>query len=247
MIVIENTKTAVRAVRESVPEREKLKLIDYRRFTFDKLKPGGEFTYLLYAIFWPFFGMLFGTVERVWIRDDYQPMYCVLDDSIPFCEFFLIPYLFWFVYLVGIHIYGLLFDSDAFRRLMVFIMVSYTIAMAVYIIYPNCQELRPASFERDNFFTRIMAEFYEFDTNTNVCPSIHVIGSVATAACAWNSKFFSTRGWRIAFVVVAALISVSTVFLKQHSIIDIIAALPVCVLAYVVAYRDKIWSKSTSR
>ncbi len=247
MIVIESTKTALRAVRESKTDRQRLRLIDYRRFTFAKLKPGGEFNYLLYAIFWPFFGMMFGTVERIWIRDEYQPIYCAIDDIIPFCEYFLIPYLFWFVYLVGIHIYGLLFDSEAFRRLMVFIMVSYTIAMAVYLIYPNCQELRPTSFERDNIFTRIMAGFYEFDTNTNVCPSIHVIGSAATAACAWNSKYFSTRGWRFAYVVAAVLISVSTVFLKQHSIIDIIAALPVCVIAYVVAYRDKIFKKSPAR
>ncbi len=247
MIFIEITKTKTKNQKAGADGRAvgrtKLKLIDYRRLTFASLRSGGEFNYLLYALFWPFFGIMFGTVERVWIREEYHPIYCSLDDNIPFCEYFLIPYLFWFVYLVGIHIYGLLFDSEAFRQLMVFIMVSYSIAIAVYLIYPNCQELRPTSFERDNIFTSFMAGFYKFDTNTNVCPSIHVIGSAATAACAWNSKYFSTWKWRLAFVIVALLISFSTVFLKQHSIIDIIAAVPVCVIAYAVAYRDKLFRK----
>ena len=37
----------------------------------------------------------------------------------------------------------------------------------------------------------------------------------------------------------AVLICVSTVFLKQHSIIDIIAALPICAAAYWVCYKRK--------
>ena len=45
-----------------------------------------------------------------------------------------------------------------------------------------------------------MMGFYEFDTNTNVCPSIHVIGSVAILLCAWYSKHFRSTGWRVVSV-----------------------------------------------
>ena len=86
-------------------------------------------------------------------------------------------------------------------------------------------------------FTRFMAGFYQFDTNTNVCPSIHVIGSVAVMVCAWHSKHFSTPLWRTLFTITAVLISISTVFLKQHSIIDVAAALPICLIAYLLVYR----------
>ena len=91
-------------------------------------------------------------------------------------------------------------------------------------------------FERDNIFTRFMTGFYQFDTNTNVCPSIHVIGSVAVMLCAWHSKHFSTKGWRVIFVITALLISISTVFLKQHSVLDILAAIPICAFTYIVTY-----------
>lgn len=216
--------------------------IDYRRFQFSKLNTP-EFGHLKLLLYWPVFGLLFLTVERLWIRESYYPISCALDSVIPFCEYFLIPYLLWFVFLVGIHIYTLLYDVESFKKLMKFIILSYSIAMLVYMVFPNCQELRPVTFQRDNLFTRFLEGFYQFDTNTNVCPSIHVIGSVAVALCAWQSKHFSTPGWRAAFTVTAALISVSTVFLKQHSIIDVLSALPVCVIAYFYAYAPSGSSK----
>lgn len=206
-------------------------MTDYRQFRLNKLSTP-EFEHLKYLAYWPVFGLLFLTVERLWVRERYYPVHCALDDAIPFCEYFLIPYLFWFVFLIGIHIYTLLFDTEGFKKLMRFIILTYSAAMLIYMIFPNCQELRPVEFQRDNVFTRLMAALYRFDTSTNVCPSIHVIGSVGVMLCAWHSKHFSTAGWRIAFGLAALLISVSTVFLKQHSVIDVLAALPICVAAY---------------
>lgn len=210
-------------------------MVDYRSFRFGKLNTP-EFRHLWYLLYWPVYGLAFLTVERLWIRGSYYPIHCGLDDVIPLCEYFLIPYLFWFVFLVGIHLYTLLFDVPSFIKLMKFIMVSYSIAIVVYILFPNCQELRPTAFARDNVFTRFLANFYQFDTNTNVCPSIHVIGSVAVAVAAWDTKGLNTPIWRGAFTITAILISVSTVFLKQHSVIDLLAAVPVCLIAYWVAY-----------
>ncbi len=216
-------------------------VIDYRRFRLRKLA-SPEFSYMNYLWYWPVFGILFYTLERFWIRDFYHPMYCGLDDLIPFCEVFLIPYLFWFVFLVGIHVYTLLWDVAAFKRLMIFIMVSYTLTIIIYALFPNCQELRPVAFERDNLFTRFMAGYYIFDTNTNVCPSLHVIGSVAVVVGAWDSRHFHSFARRFAFSVTAFFIGISTVFLKQHSILDIFAAIPVCVIACLCVrlYRKRV-------
>lgn len=217
---------------------KKTDLVDYRKFRFSKLNTP-EFNHLWYLLFWPVYGLMFLTVERLWIRDSYTPVHCALDDAIPFCEVFLIPYLFWFVFLVGVILYTLLCDTEAFKRMMKFIIVSYSAAILIYILFPNCQELRPVTFERDNVFTRFIAGFYQFDTNTNVCPSIHVIGSVAAMLAAWDSRHFGTPGWKAAFGVTAFLISISTVFIKQHSVLDLFAAIPVCVLAYFIAYGKK--------
>lgn len=217
---------------------KKRKIVDYRKFRFNKLNTP-EFEHLKYLLYWPAYGFLFLMVERLWIRESYFPMHCSFDDKIPFCEYFLIPYLFWFVYLVGIHIYTLLWDTESFKKFMKFIIISYSAAILIYILFPNCQKLRPVAFERDNIFTRFMAGYYRFDTNTNVFPSIHVLGSAAVMLCSWQSKHFSSAGWRIAFTAAAILISVSTVFLKQHSVLDVAAAILICIVAYYAAYRQK--------
>lgn len=164
-------------------------------------------------------------------------MYCPLDDLIPFCEWFLIPYLFWFVYLVGMHLFALLYDVDAFKLMMKYIILTYSAAIIIYLIWPTCQQLRPASFERDNILTRFIAAFYQFDTNTNVCPSIHVIGSLAVMEAALWSKVIRSKGIKTAFVIVAILICISTVFMKQHSVLDILAALPICLTGHILYFR----------
>lgn len=217
----------------------KEKATDYRRFRLDRLNTP-EFKHLKYLLFWPVYGFFFLLAERLWIRETYTPVQCPLDDQIPFCEYFLIPYLLWFVFLIGIQIYTLLYDTESFIKFMKFIMVSYSLAVIIYMLFPNCQELRPVVFERDNLFTKFLEGFYQFDTNTNVCPSIHVIGSVAVMICGWNCKSLNTPGWRIFLGFSAYLISISTVFLKQHSVLDIFAAIPVCIAAYLAAYgRDR--------
>lgn len=213
-------------------------MVDYRRFRLNKLNTP-EFKHLKYLIFWPIYGFFFLLVERLWIRDFYMPVHCPLDDKIPFCEYFLIPYLLWFVYLIGIQIYTLLYDIESFEKFMQFIILTYSAAIIIYILFPNCQELRPVVFERNNLFTRFMKGFYQFDTNTNVCPSIHVIGAVAVMLCGWRSKYLNGLRWKIFFVISALLISISTVFLKQHSILDILAAMPVCLVGYILVFRKK--------
>ena len=210
-------------------------VVDYRKVRWNNLNTA-EYKHLKLLLFWPIYGLLFQYVERFYPAKEYFAVFHPLDDKIPFCELFLIPYLFWFLYLIGMHLYTLLYDIGAFRKMMNFIMITYLVTILIYFLFPTCQELRPSDFERDNLFTRIMAEYYQFDTNTNVCPSIHVIGSLAVMFTSFHCKRFSAFGWKLFFVVTAFLISISTVFLKQHSVIDIIAALPLCVIAYYICF-----------
>ena len=209
---------------------------DYRNFRFSKISTP-EYNHLKLLLYWPVFLLFFLYVERLSSTAVYHPMHCALDDLIPFCEYFLIPYLFWFVYLVGMHVYTLLYDIDAFRLLMRFIIVSYSLSMVIYLLFPTCQELRPVEFTQDNPFTRFLYYFYQFDTNTNVCPSLHVVGSVAVWLTSRRISRFQTMGWGFAFGTAAILICISTVFLKQHSVLDVLATIPICLVAYTFSFR----------
>ena len=199
-----------------------------------------KYNHLLLALYWPFYGLAFLSLERIvpLIFDQivYHPIYCALDDYIPFCEFFVIPYYYWFVFLIGFGLFWLLYEPETFRGWMWAIILMYSSTIIIYLIYPNMQELRPVEFARDNIFTDIVKGLYNFDTNTNVCPSIHVLGSLAVCFPGLHSKRLRGAGWKIFFVVSTILISMSTVFLKQHSIIDVIAALAVGAVCYGIQY-----------
>jgi hypothetical protein len=92
----------------------------------------------------------------------------------------------------------------------------------MFVLYPTCQNLRPEVFARDNFLTELMAWFYTTDTSTNVCPSLHVCGSLAAAFGLVDTKRFSAPGRRAVILLIAMTICVSTVFVKQHSILDML-------------------------
>lgn len=212
-------------------------MYDYRSFRLSKLNRP-EFEHVKLLLFWPFFGLAFLVLERL-LKLDFHPISCAFDNIIPFNEYFIIPYYFWFVFIIGMLVYSFLFDIPTFRRYMKYIIITYTVTLLIYVIYPTRQDLRPPVFERNNIFTRIVGFLYAFDTNTNVCPSLHVIGSMAVYFAARKSKLFGKFLWRIVFLFMTTMICISTVFLKQHSIIDIAAGVLVSLSAYPLVYNKK--------
>jgi len=210
-------------------------VIDYRSFRLSKLNTP-EFSHLKWLIFWPIFAVLFWSLELLRPPEDCYVVLHPLDKLIPFCEIFVIPYMFWFALLVVMYAYTLLYDVNSFRRLMKFTAITYTVTLIVYFLFPTCQNLRPAVFARDNILTQFMMEFYEFDTNTNVCPSIHVLGSAAACFAGLHAPKLQKRRWKLFFIISTILICLSTVFLKQHSILDVLWALPLCTVAYYLCY-----------
>ena len=93
--------------------------VNYREFRIHKLNTP-EFSHVRLLLYWPIFGLLFLFLERLQPQRNYYPVYCGLDDIIPFCEWALIPYLFWFVFLIGTLVYTFFVDVPAFRRMMYF-------------------------------------------------------------------------------------------------------------------------------
>lgn len=208
-------------------------VIDYRR-----LRPGyirtPEFRHLLLLLGWVGYFMLYFLTENLIPAESCTPVHMWLDDVIPFCEWFLIPYVFWYGLIVFSLGYFLLYDIDSFKRLQIFIIVTQIAAMAVYILWPNRQDLRPEVLPRDNFLTRCIALLYSLDTNTGVCPSLHVAYSIGIASV-WLKTRYSHWAWKAFVVIAVILICLSTMFIKQHSAVDFFAALPVCLLAEVIA------------
>lgn len=191
-----------------------------------------------YLLFWPVFGLRYQLLEHCNPAKFYHVMHCALDDCIPFLEGFVIPYLFWHVCLMGIHLWLYFHDEKAFRAYSRFLILSMGISTAMFLLYPSCQDLRPLAFPRENFLTHVAQCIYSFDTSTNVCPSEHVIGSIGFFLAARYSRDLSSPGRLTAIGILAFLTAVSTVFLKQHSLVDVMVAIPVSWIGWRAGFRS---------
>lgn len=207
---------------------------------FNKYKHGLAFLYL------PLYLLAFFTLETVVSTDsEYTLIECALDDLIPFCEIFIIPYYLWFVYIVATFVYFFFADRRDFFRLCLFLFTGMTICLIIYAIWPNGHTLRPDLTEigRDNIFIRLLSGLYTADTSTNVCPSIHTLNSIGACIAIYHSKTLREqkygRAVRIGTLVLTIAICLSTVFLKQHSILDVFAAMVLVIPLYPIAYLPK--------
>jgi len=209
-------------------------VVDYRTFRLSKIKEP-QFKHLLFLLGWLGYFALYFITENVIPRDKCHPVHCFLDDVVPFCEYFVIPYAGWYFLIVGSLIYFALYNPDNFKNMMKFIITTQIVAMIIYIIFPNRQDLRPTEFLNENVFTYILGFIYKFDTSTNVCPSLHVAYSIGIASTFLKEKSVS-KPVKAFITFFCFMICISVAFVKQHSVVDIFAAIPVCILAEWIAF-----------
>ena len=201
-----------------------------------------ENRYLWYILVLPAFLIAFFGLERFG-TENYWVSYIPLDDKIPFCEYFVAAYVLWYPFMFGTGLFLLLRDHEGFKRYMSFVGIAFGVTLLFCAIFPNGQDLRPAEFEKSNAFTWLLGLIYTVDDNQNVLPSMHVLGSAAAASALCLSPAVRSRVVKVASVLLAALISVSIVLVKQHSVLDIFAALPLAAAVFLLVYRPWKWKK----
>lgn len=188
---------------------------------------------LLYAfIYGPWFAYLEKTVLH--------PTYIIhtrLDDLIPFNEYFIIPYYFWFFFVAIAVMYFLFKNTKDFYRLTIHLCIGMTAFLVISSLYPNGQMLRPTEFVRDTIFTRLVQLLYTVDTPANIFPSIHVYNTLCVMIAVMKSKDLQNKKLvKVVTNIIGLLIVLSTMFLKQHSVLDVVGGFVLCGIAYFFIY-----------
>ena len=212
---------------------------DYSGFSLERLNEP-RFSHLKLLGGWIVYFALYFITENLIPPERCHPVHCALDDLIPFNEFFVIFYVGWYFLVFGALAYTLFYDVPAFRKLQTFIMITQAVAMLCYILWPSRQDLRPEVFPRQNILTDIIKFIYSFDTNTGVCPSLHVAYSLGILSAGLKDR--ALPGWGKALLTAFVLgVCLSVCFVKQHSAVDVFAAVPVCLLAEALVYGRDYW------
>ena len=185
---------------------------------WDKWKHGSWIA--LYLIFYM---MGFFILENAGNRH-YHLIHTTIDDMIPFCEYFIVPYLLWFPF-IGAAICWFIFrdkNKMEYYKLTSSLAIGMTVFLIVSCVYPNMQDMRPTVFAHSNIFTKLVQNLYLTDTPTNILPSIHVFNSLAVFFALNKAEQLQPyKKLRFSAGVLAFAIILATMFLKQHSVVDV--------------------------
>ncbi|HBM80770.1 MAG: phosphatase PAP2 family protein [Clostridiales bacterium] len=164
-------------------------------------------------------------------------MHSKLDSHIPFVKEFVIPYLSWYILMIGAFIYLGFESKKDFYRLLWLLSSGMFISCTIYLIFPNAQNLRPKIVGKD-LFSYMIAYIYSVDTPTNVCPSIHVYNSISVYIALVNcEKLQDKYSLKLLLLLWVLSICASTVLIKQHSILDVIWGTVLALVLYGAIYK----------
>ena len=195
-----------------------------------------NYKHLLLQIYWLLYLPWFAYLEKT-VTTRFHIVHVTLDDYIPFCEYFIIPYLLWFGYIGIAIIYFAIKNKQDYYNLCKTLFFGMTVFLIISTSYPNGHYLRPTTFARDNVFVTIVRSLYATDTATNLFPSIHVYNSIAVNYAIWHSESFEGKKFlRFASGILCFSIVLSTMFLKQHSVFDVVTGLAFASLTIAYVY-----------
>ena len=186
-------------------------------------------------IFLVIYMIFFFLVERIEAGSYYVPE-VPIDHQIPFIPAFIIPYVMWFPWIPFICLWALFTDEHAYIRISRFLMIGMSLFIVISALFPTKLFLRPETVPGKDICSAMVRYLHKIDTPTNVFPSIHVYDTlvllygVFTGKC----KLFRNKIFRAFSILLTIAICLATCFLKQHSVLDGIAALVLLILVIVI-------------
>ena len=171
------------------------------------------------------------------ITGHYRIIHMAADDYIPFCEVFVIPYFLWFAYVSAVVIYFFFKNKEDYYRTCIFLFTGMTIFLIICTIWHNGLDLRQDISYNNNLCAKLVKMLYKTDTSTNVFPSLHVFNTLGCLVALYRSKGMKDKTWiKVIATIIGILIILSTMFLKQHSVWDVIGAFALAAILYPIVY-----------
>ncbi len=165
-----------------------------------------------------------------------------LDKFIPFNEWFIIPYVFWYFYTFGALLILAYTDYKTYFRLLFSIVTGMLVCFLVYVLFPTTVP-RP-SIEGTNILKQLVLFIYGNDKPYNCFPSIHMMDTLLITLFIFKHNRSLILKLSSAFICVS--IYLSTLFVKQHSILDAVASTILGVVLFYVFENEYVLRKIES-
>lgn len=126
-------------------------------------------------------------------------------------------------------------EPEFLRRTVWAYLLVWVVALTVFLVYPTVAP-RPTSVAGDGFAVWGLRFLYGADPPYNCFPSLHVAHSFVSALACYRAH----RAVGIAAVVCASLVGISTLFAKQHYVLDVVAGVLLATVAYWLFLRPVV-------
>ena len=194
------------------------------------------------AVWFVIYMGLFGFLEIVPPKDVHL-IHCALDDRIPNMAIFIYPYVSWFPYIVvcaALAIKNL--DDRQFKKAVLVLTTGMNIFLFISYVWPTGLDLRESIVYDLHTLSGNLLKFVQtVDTPKSVFPSMHVYVTLVLQYTLEMQKKL-VPAWEIwVGRVLALLIVLSTMFTKQHSAVDVTAA--IVMFAVLAIVTEKIVKK----
>ncbi|CAH1230837.1 hypothetical protein PAECIP111891_06744 [Paenibacillus allorhizoplanae] len=168
-----------------------------------------------------------------------------LDRQIPFIQGFVVPYLSWYLFLAVGFLYLAYQDRSNYFQTLVEFVIGLLLCYSVYAIYQTTVP-RP-DIEGSDWLLGTVQWVYRSDEPFNCFPSTHVLTAYLMMRAYIRSKRIA-KPYTILVASMAVLIIVSTLFVKQHVLMDIVGAVLVAEgVVYLVERSRRTWlTRSTA-
>ena len=179
------------------------------------------------------FGLMFAWF--FWSRGradiDHTLIHMAVDDYIPLLKVFIIPYVSWYPFIMLVPFIFAFRDGDDFWRLLISFFGGTYLCLVYITFFPTGIDFRPDSIPGSDPLAWMVNLLYKLDRPVNVFPSLHCYGALVLGvgvACAKRVKPIV----RISVLLWSLVICASTVFVKQHSLADLIAGIIIALAFY---------------
>lgn len=154
-----------------------------------------------------------------------------VDDKIPFLPWTVLPYCFWFPMIAFYPLIVFRTDPCSYCGYLMTMVMEIVLSVVCYLIYPT-------SFQRpvppDGFWGNFMKFVYHGSyRGLNCAPSLHCSSCFLVICVSFACAGMSL--WVRAFTVsIAIMIVLSTLTTKQHTLIDVLTAVPLFLISRIL-------------
>lgn len=145
-----------------------------------------------------------------------------VDNMIPFVKIFILPYVGWYAFIFIMMIYICYKDRETYFITLTAYALGLLSSFLTFYLFQTTVP-RPDLVGND-YLTKLILSIYNADKPYNCFPSIHVLTSFLMVRAIMSSSIKNKINLSVVSTC-AGLIIISTLFIKQHVILDVISGL----------------------